>query len=272
MAKELYKNILKRLPSALVMAVSIFGVLYAQNLVIISVLVILVAALLLHEWLQLSKTQINLAQISFLITPILFSIYLGEIFLKYFLVAALIFWIIYTISLISRNIHLIPGISFNNNYLGIFLIQSFSFGAISILLFLNFLEINNFFILFLILFCTALIDVSAYLVGSAIGKTPLFQELSPNKTLEGLIGGLIAVLVFILIMYWTELITINLLLLIALSMPFAFAGDYFESQLKRNQQIKDSGSLIPGHGGVWDRLDSHISVIMVFAPICIWVS
>lgn len=272
MAKELYKNILKRLPSALLMAASVIGVLYTQNLVIISVLVILVAVLLLHEWLQLSKTKINLGQIIFLIAPIVFSMYLGEIFVKYFLVAALIFWIIYTISLISRNIHLIPGISFNNNYLGIFLIQSFSFGVISILG-LNFPEINNnFLILFLILFCTVLIDVGAYLVGSAIGKTPLFQELSPNKTLEGLIGGLIAVLVFILIMHWTELIAINLLLLIALSMPFAFVGDYFESQLKRNQQLKDSGYLIPGHGGVWDRLDSHISVIMVFAPICIWIS
>lgn len=272
MVKELYKNILKRLPSALLMAASVIGVLYTQNFLIIGALVILVAVLLLHEWLQLSKTKINLGQIIFLIAPIVFSMYLGKIFVKYFLLVAMIFWIIYTISLISRRTHLIPGVSFNNNYLGIFLIQSFSFGVISILLFLNYLEISNFFILFLILFCTVLIDVGAYLVGSTIGKTPLFQELSPNKTLEGLIGGLIAVLVFILMIYWTELITINLLLLIALSMPFAFVGDYFESQLKRNQKLKDSGSLIPGHGGVWDRLDSHISVIMVFAPICIWVS
>ena len=52
-------------------------------------------------------------------------------------------------------------------------------------------------------------------------------------------------------------------------MPFALAGDYFESQLKRNQQVKDSGSLIPGHGGIWDRLDSHIAVIPVFAALCL---
>ena len=45
---------------------------------------------------------------------------------------------------------------------------------------------------------------------------------------------------------------------------FAFIGDYFESQLKRDKSIKDSGSLIPGHGGVWDRLDSHIAVVPIF--------
>jgi phosphatidate cytidylyltransferase len=49
--------------------------------------------------------------------------------------------------------------------------------------------------------------------------------------------------------------------------PFAFIGDYFESHLKRNQQIKDSGSLIPGHGGIWDRLDSHMAIIPVFAAL-----
>ena len=61
---------------------------------------------------------------------------------------------------------------------------------------------------------------------------------------------------------WQELF----LLLIAV-IPFAFIGDYFESHLKRNQQIKDSGSLIPGHGGIWDRLDSHMAIIPVFAAL-----
>jgi phosphatidate cytidylyltransferase len=72
---------------------------------------------------------------------------------------------------------------------------------------------------------------------------------------------------FLSIIYWLELISWNLFLLLIAVIPFAFIGDYFESQLKRNQQIKDSGSLIPGHGGIWDRLDSHMAIIPVFAAL-----
>ena len=66
------------------------------------------------------------------------------------------------------------------------------------------------------------------------------------------------------------LISLNLFLLLIAVIPFAFIGDYFESHLKRNQQIKDSGSLIPGHGGIWDRLDSHMAIIPVFAAIILY--
>ena len=128
-------------------------------------------------------------------------------------------------------------------------------------------SVNHFFVLFLLLFITALIDVAAYLVGSSIGRTPLFQDLSPNKTLEGFIGSVVITTLFLSIIYWLELISWNLFLLLIAVIPFAFIGDYFESHLKRNQQIKDSGSLIPGHGGIWDRLDSHMAIIPVFAAL-----
>ena len=95
----------------------------------------------------------------------------------------------------------------------------------------------------------------------------MFQDLSPNKTLEGFIGSVVITTLFLSIIYWLELISWNLFLLLIAVIPFAFIGDYFESQLKRKQQIKDSGSLIPGHGGIWDRLDSHIAIIPVFAAL-----
>ena len=124
--------------------------------------------------------------------------------------------------------------------------------------------INPFFVLFLVLFNTALVDVAAYLVGSSIGKTPLFPEISPNKTIEGLLGGVGFVVIFLSIIYFYNLISFNLALASLISLPFAFIGDYFESHLKRDKSIKDSGSLIPGHGGIWDRLDSHIAVVPIF--------
>jgi phosphatidate cytidylyltransferase len=109
-----------------------------------------------------------------------------------------------------------------------------------------------------------LADVGAYLVGSSIGKRRLFPEISPNKTIEGLFGGVIFVLLFLSVIYFLNLISLDLILVSLISLPFAFIGDYFESQLKREKSIKDSGSLFPGHGGAWDRLDSHIAVVPIF--------
>ena len=140
----------------------------------------------------------------------------------------------------------------------------FLYGLTHLLIFSEFIGINKFFVLFVILFNTVIADVGAYLVGSSLGKTPLFPKISPNKTVEGLLGGAGLVLIFISTIYFFGFISINLALASLISLPFAFIGDYFESQLKRDKSIKDSGSLIPGHGGIWDRLDSHIAVVPIF--------
>lgn len=266
MAKELYKNILSRLPSAIAIAAVVFGILYLQNLIIICSLIFAVIGFLCREWLHVSSTKINLKQIIFFMTPMALFGLIGEIFINYFLLASFGFWCIYGFLLITKNAAQIKLLSFNNNYLGIFLIQALLFGLISVLIFSNFTA-NNFFVLFLLLFITALIDVAAYLVGSSIGRTPLFQDVSPNKTVEGFIGSVVITTSFIFLIYSIELISWNLFLLFVSLIPFAFIGDYFESQLKRKQQIKDSGSLIPGHGGIWDRLDSHIAIIPSFAAL-----
>ena len=271
MAKEFYKNIIQRLPAALLVAAPIFGALYVQSNLLISILALLAAMLLLREWLQLSTAKINPLQIIFFITPAVLLGFIGNVFAHYFLLAPLIFWGTYLIFLFSRNATLFKGLSFNNNYLGIFLIQSFILGLLAIVWLLNFASVNSFLILFLVIFNTALIDVAAYFIGSSIGKTPLFEELSPNKTLEGFLGGAFVSLILMLNIYWFNLATFEFLVILTCCIPFAFAGDYLESQLKRDQGIKDSGSLLPGHGGVWDRLDSHIAVIPVFAAISLWL-
>ena len=269
LAKEFYKNILDRLPAAIGIAALIFGILYLQSFLLVFPLIIFVGVILLYEWLKLSKTKITLMQIIFLVTPFALFAILGESFFYYFLLLVGTFWLIYGYLLVAQNTGSISGISFNNNYLGIILIQAFMFGLISVLLFSSFSNVNNFFILFLLLFITSLGDVAAYLVGSSIGKTPLFPQLSPNKTIEGFVGAIIMMILFAFAIYLLGLIPLKLLLVLILVTPFSFMGDYFESQLKRNQKVKDSGSLIPGHGGIWDRLDSHIAVIPVAALLCL---
>lgn len=106
-------------------------------------------------------------------------------------------------------------------------------------------------------------DTGAYLVGSQIGKTKLFPRISPNKTWEGSTGGgLITFLVAYLIYYlFGDLILKDWLILGAIVALFGSIGDLVESMLKRSLQIKDSGNLLPGHGGILDRFDAFIFLL-----------
>ncbi|MFM7891870.1 MAG: phosphatidate cytidylyltransferase, partial [Actinomycetota bacterium] len=97
-----------------------------------------------------------------------------------------------------------------------------------------------------------------YFVGSAIGRTPLRASISPNKTVEGLIGGTIASMSVVIIIglqseTWNSLI--EWILLGAVISFMAPLGDLFESLLKRSLGVKDFGTLLKGHGGVLDRFD-----------------
>lgn len=100
-------------------------------------------------------------------------------------------------------------------------------------------------------------DTGAYLVGRAFGRTKLFERISPNKTWEGFFGGvalsMVAAYCFSLLL--PQLSTISWLIFGALISTFGTLGDLVESMLKRNYQIKDSGTILPGHGGVLDRFD-----------------
>ena len=262
MANELYKNILQRLPAALSLVFCIFGALYLQNSFLILSLVMAAGFLLIKEWLILSELKIDLKQILFFVTLVLWSIFYTKGFIDIFLLIISSFWLIYSFYLIANKSSSL--FSFDNNYLGFLLVLGFVDGLIYLMAFSEFENINKFFVLFIILFNTVLADVGAYLVGSSIGKTPLFPEISPNKTIEGLLGGIGFVTIFISAIYFLNLISFDLVVVSLLSLPFAFIGDYFESQLKRDKSLKDSGSLIPGHGGIWDRLDSHIAVVPIF--------
>ena len=107
-------------------------------------------------------------------------------------------------------------------------------------------------------------DTGAYFVGRAVGKRPLAKRISPNKTLEGSIGGCFIGFVFACFGgYWlfeSELGFRNFLIL-AFALPIlAIVGDLLESMLKRISDAKESGSILPGHGGLLDRMDSLLLV------------
>ena len=96
----------------------------------------------------------------------------------------------------------------------------------------------------------------AYIVGSLIGKTP-FSKISPKKTWEGTVGGAILAVLVVGLVAWSLDMDFMQSSIIALIASIAgTAGDLFESKLKRLAGVKDSGNLMPGHGGFLDRFDS----------------
>ncbi len=105
-------------------------------------------------------------------------------------------------------------------------------------------------------------DTFAYIVGKSIGKHKLIERISPNKTIEGFIGGLLATYIvgYFLAQYYHELTMLHWFILANISGIFAVMGDLVESKFKRLANVKDSAKVIPGHGGFLDRLDSLILV------------
>ncbi len=103
-------------------------------------------------------------------------------------------------------------------------------------------------------------DTFAYLTGRWLGKTSLFSRISPKKTIEGSIGGVILTMAAAVgIFYWQHQFTMVQYCILSLIISIgATLGDLIESMLKRSLDIKDSGNLIPGHGGILDRMDATL--------------
>ena len=155
----------------------------------------------------------------------------------------------------SKNL---PGIIIKKYFRFIFYITS---SFIFIYLIANF---NGFYDPSIILGCFILIwtnDSFAYIVGKSFGKQKLFYSISPHKTVEGFLGGLLfcCISASIVSRYIDEtLSTSNWLIIAIIVSVFGTLGDLIESKLKRESNVKDSGKILPGHGGILDRLDSII--------------
>lgn len=109
-----------------------------------------------------------------------------------------------------------------------------------------------------------LTDTGAYIFGRLFGKRKLWPEISPNKTIEGFIGGIASSTIVAIVFALNYEMPLGLVPLIFVTWLFSIAGqlgDLVESALKRNFGVKDSGTLLPGHGGILDRFDSLIFVL-----------
>ena len=113
-------------------------------------------------------------------------------------------------------------------------------------------------------------DTGAYVLGSKIGKTPFFKRISPKKTWEGTISGMITTLILAAILgfVFKELSVVQWYGVAVCVIIFSTLGDLVESMLKRNLGIKDSGTILPGHGGILDRFDA---LLLVVPYIALWI-
>ncbi|KPH76988.1 MULTISPECIES: phosphatidate cytidylyltransferase [Bacillaceae] len=121
--------------------------------------------------------------------------------------------------------------------------------------------LKNIFYAFLIVWST---DTGAYLFGRAFGKRKLWPTISPNKTIEGALGGIVLAIVISVIFHLITPFPHSLLAVILVTIIasiFGQIGDLVESALKRIYGVKDSGKILPGHGGILDRFDSLLFVI-----------
>ena len=261
--KEFKTTFINRSITGLMMVTPFFGLIYFADTLLTTLVITAISILIFLEWGGLARKK-NLAVDSLsIIIFILGYIVFEEYFLYFFISLLAVFWFIFSIFLFRNKLELLSSIHFDNNSLRLLVIAGF---YSSLLLLIQTNEINHL-LIFIIIVNTSLADICAYIVGSRFGKTPLLKNISPNKTFEGFLGGIAASSLFGFLMYYEYQLTASMLLIIIFSSFYAFVGDYFMSYLKRKSNLKDTGSILPGHGGILDRIDSHLSATTIFTSL-----
>ena len=260
---ELKQEFLQRSITAICLsAVVIALVLFSPNLILIT-FIFLISLALFFEWMKVSESSfkkkiIFLLIFSFLIVCILG---IGTLFepIPFITMLGITIWIVVAYQIFFKKGRLSSNFTFTNFWIGLILISTFCLTCF------QFVNGSKLFLLIAI-FNVAIFDSGAYIIGKNFGKNSFLPELSPNKTIEGLIGGLISSIVFVIFLcILIEEVSLRASAALMLSIPFALCGDYFFSFLKRKANIKDTGSILPGHGGLLDRVDSHLAAIPMTA-------
>lgn len=129
-------------------------------------------------------------------------------------------------------------------------------------------------IVFYLLLITTMTDTFAYLIGRKLGKHKLIPSVSPNKTVEGFVGGLVFGTLIATLFYVFTIGKINIFVLILMTMILSVAGQFGDlvfSSIKRHFKVKDFSNIMPGHGGILDRLDSIIFVLLLYTLILLFI-
>lgn len=243
----------------------VFGVIFLPVVIIgglpVVILAYLLASIALYELLKMRKLNIisvpgiiSLLLLWIFLLPNQFQALLDAIHftkIEFALLAVLLFL---TYTVITKNRFTFDDVAFS--------ILSTLYVGIGFYYFIETREEGLIYIFFS-LFIIWATDSGAYFIGRAIGKKKLWPEISPNKTIEGSIGGVFcALIVALLFLLFTDIPAsyIQMLIITVVLSVFGQIGDLVESALKRHYDVKDSGNIMPGHGGILDRFDSLLFV------------
>lgn len=266
-----------RLLAALVLVPAVVAALFFLPLPLFVLVMVLVCSLAAWEWTQF----INITLFK---TKIIFTLIIAVILLTlYFVLPQDVFQILLWLSLFWWLIALALTLTFpdSSKWWGESSLLKTLFGGLTVIpFFVACIELRRFhyeispmegaiWLLYIMVLVWSM-DSGAYAAGRLFGKHKLLPLVSPGKTVEGLLGGLVlAVIVSAVYSYYahfSELIDkFSLFIISLIAMFVSVLGDLTESMFKREAKIKDSGSLIPGHGGILDRIDSLTAAIPVFA-------
>ena len=260
---ELKQEFLQRSLTAIFLSAIVVALVLFSSDLILNTFIALLSIALFFEWMKVSESSFK-KKVIFL----LFFVFLigciwsfGSLFepISFITMLGITIWIVIAYQIFFKEGRLSSNFTFSNFWIGLILVSTFC------LMCFQFANESRLFLL-IVIFNVAVFDSGAFIIGKNFGKNSFLPELSPNKTIEGLIGGLISSIVFVIFLYLLlEEVSFMVSLALVFSIPFALCGDYFFSFLKRKANIKDTGSILPGHGGLLDRADSHLAAIPMTA-------
>jgi len=267
-----------RIITAVVLLIGFCLDLFLASVDVFALVLAFVVAAAAWEWSRLCAVANEHAQTAYasvvgLIVLVGLYIPYGEQWIQWLLLSAFLFWLVVpAVFYLNPKRELIQTPNMTLLALGLWM---FLFSAVSIQYLRSMAPQSS---AWLLLYCFAIVwvmDTGAYFSGKRFGKNKLAPQISPGKTWEGVLGGLLAssilLLVVLLAADWADGNRVKLLVATVLAAAASVVGDLFESRIKRAANMKDSSQILPGHGGVLDRIDGVLAGIPVFAFIWAWL-
>lgn len=270
----------ERVITAILLLIAVALVLFVLPPVFFSGFILLVILLAAWEWARLSGLEDSTYRIGYAVavTVLVILLYLLPTSVQLFLaritcIAALGFWGFALYCLVAKPELVATRQTFDRTLLatGVFVLLS---TALSLTILRYHASQQSVWLLLYVLSLVWVMDIGAYFSGRRFGKTKLAPLISPGKTREGVYGGIagaICLVIFALLLHepFRQQAFLFLLASIAAAL-ISVAGDLYVSRLKRSRGIKDSSQILPGHGGVMDRIDGVVAAVPVFLGIWIW--
>jgi phosphatidate cytidylyltransferase len=251
----------QRLLTTIILIPLVLAAIFYANYWVFGALILLLITGCALEWLPLIPIQSTLLKFLFFAT-LLLCCYLIQITWFFWLLAGIILWAMILIFVQQYpKSQVVWGYPWVVSVFCLLLLPLFGQSLMAIFL----LEKGKGLIVYL-LFLVWGADIGAYLAGKQLGRHKLIPQVSPGKTIEGVLGGFFLSMLVALAGYFCfqPALILNWFMIAILVVLVSLLGDLFISLLKRRVQVKDTGHLLPGHGGILDRLDSLIAAAPFF--------